>query len=106
LSRKRSNSIQNLKDKTKVDEFNTNIMANPGWGQMTKAVGLESQRPSKKPRIKNVFNISKVENLGINKKKESFIGRLNLKSQNTTVRHLPQPPLGASFGHGILNNNL
>ena len=80
-------------------------MMNPGWGQAVKPEGLESQKAPIKPRMKEMFSINKIENLGINKKKGSFLNRLSLKNYSS-VRHLPQPPFGASIGHGILKDQL
>ncbi|CAI2361413.1 unnamed protein product [Moneuplotes crassus] len=94
-----------FKDSSKVDDLNQNIMMNPTWGQHTKAEGLEHQNAARKPQIHNLIKSNKIEKLGTNKKKGSFLARMRMKNL-TPHSHLPQPPLGESIGHGILKNEL
>ena len=91
-------------NKKKLDEINTNILLNPSWGQAVKGSGLESQSTANKPRqnkSKDMLSLKSTSILGIKKKKEAFLNRLKLNG-TASVRHLPQPPLGTSFGHGLL----
>ena len=97
-----------MQDQSKLDDFNTNILMNPGWGQMTKAKGLESQKVGSKPRLhkgKHVADLKTKSILGIKKKKEAYLSKVRMNN-TASVRHLPQPPLGTSIGHGLVRDHL
>jgi hypothetical protein len=99
-------SLRLVENQSKIDNFNANILLNPGWGQATKAIGIEAQKAANKPKSKKAFFVDTNKNiLGGKKKKEAFLNKLKLNS-SASVRHLPQPPLGASYGHGIFKNQL
>lgn len=99
-------SLRLVENQSKIDTFNANILLNPGWGQATKAIGIEAQKAPNKPKSKKAFFVNTNKTiLGIKKKKEAFLNKLKLSS-SASARHLPQPPLGASYGHGLLKNQL